>query len=124
MVESVIHEATMIANQLEQIRVLIQNTTNYPEGLWDREALPRLLRLGQIIQQEQALAYTMSNVDSVFRQRYPGYRPVSDWSQEYDTWTRTTLDTLRGTLNESSARPSPLRFCTIMSTTMPPPATA
>src|SRR5438270_5846575 len=28
-----------------------------------------------------------------------GYRPVTDWSREYDTWTRTTLDTLRGTLN-------------------------
>src|SRR5439155_26140633 len=23
----------------------------------------------------------------------------TDWSREYDTWTRTTLDTLRGTLN-------------------------
>jgi hypothetical protein len=42
MIESVINEATMIANQLEQIRVMIQNTTNYPEGIWDREALPRL----------------------------------------------------------------------------------
>src|SRR6185369_11992564 len=67
MIESVINEATMIANQLEQIRVLIQNTTNYPEGLWDGEALPRLLRLGQIIQQEQALSYTLGNVDSLFR---------------------------------------------------------
>lgn len=99
MIESVINEATMIANQLEQIRVMIQNTINYPEGLWDRDALPRLLRLGRIIEQEQALAYTMTNLDSVFRQRYPGYRPVTDWAREYDLWTRTTLDTLRGTLN-------------------------
>ena len=29
-----------------------------------------------------------------------------------------------GTLNDSSARPGPVRFCTIMSTTMPPAATA
>ena len=99
MIESVINEATMIANQLEQIRVLIQNTTNYPEGIWDREALPRLLRLGRIIEQEQTLAYTLSNVDGLFRERYPGYRPVTDWAREYDSWTRTTLDTLRGTLN-------------------------
>jgi len=41
----------------------------------------------------------MANVDGLFRQRYPGYRPVTDWSREYDTWTRTTLDTLRGALN-------------------------
>jgi P-type conjugative transfer protein TrbJ len=99
MIESVINEATMIANQLEQIRVLIQNTTNYPEGIWDRVALPRLLRLGRIIEQEQALSYTLGNVDSLFRQRFPGYRPVTDWAREYESWTRTTLDTLRGTLN-------------------------
>lgn len=99
MIESVINEATMIANQLEQIRVLIQNTTNYPDGVWDREALPRLLRLGRIIEQEQALAYTLANLDGRFRERYPGYRPVTDWAREYDSWTRTTLDTLRGTLN-------------------------
>ena len=41
----------------------------------------------------------MANVDGLFRQRYPGYRPVTDWSSEYELWTRTTLDTLRGTLN-------------------------
>ena len=33
MIESVLNEATMIAKQLEQIRVLIQNTTNYPDGI-------------------------------------------------------------------------------------------
>src|SRR5262249_17805951 len=99
MIESVINEATMIANQLDQIRVLIQNTTSFPEGIWDREALPRLLRLGQIIEQEQALAYTLSNVDSLFRERFPGYRSATDWTREYERWTRTTLDTLRGILN-------------------------
>jgi P-type conjugative transfer protein TrbJ len=99
LVESVINEATMIANQLEQLRVLIQNTVNDPAGVWDRDALPRLLRLGQIIDQEQAIAYGMANLDAVFRQRYPGYVPTTDWEKAYDTWTRTTLDTLRGTLN-------------------------
>src|SRR5438132_804897 len=31
--------------------------------------------------------------------RSPGSRAVTGWSREYDLWTRTTLDTLRGTLN-------------------------
>src|SRR5437762_9637905 len=99
MVESVINEVEMIANQVRQIENMIQNTRNYGQGTWDTEALPRLLRLGQVIDQEQAIAYSMANIDGLFRQRYPGYRPVTDWSREYDTWTRTTLDTLRGTLN-------------------------
>src|SRR2546426_7722994 len=99
MVESVINEVEMIANQVRQIENMVQNTRNYGRGIWDTEALPRLLRLGQVIDQEQAIAYSMGNIDGLFRQRYPGYRPVTDWSREYDTWTRTTLDTLRGTLN-------------------------
>ncbi len=98
-IESVINEIEMIANQVRQIENMVQNTRNYGRGVWDTEALPRLLRLGQVIDQDQAIAYTMANVDGLFRQRYPGYRAVTDWSREYDTWTRTTLDTLRGTLN-------------------------
>ena len=98
-IESVINEVEMIANQVKQIENMVKNTQNYGRGVWDTETLPRLLRLGQVIEQEQAIAYTMTNVDGLFRQRYPGYRPVADWSREYDAWTRTTLDTLRGAFN-------------------------
>jgi P-type conjugative transfer protein TrbJ len=96
-IESVINEVQMIANQVKQIENMVQNTAGY-RGVWDREALPRLIRLGQVIDQEQAIAYAMSGMDRVFRDRYPGYRPVTDWATAYDQWTRTTLDTLRGTL--------------------------
>ena len=96
-VESVINEVQMIANQVQQIENMVQNTSTY-SGVWDQEALPRLNRLGQIIEQEQAIAYAMAGMERVFRERYPGYRPVTDWATAYDQWTRTTLDTLRGTL--------------------------
>src|SRR3989440_4805160 len=96
-VESVINEVQMIANQIKQIENMVQNTSTY-SGVWDQDALPRLNRLGQIIEQEQAIAYSMAGMERVFRERYPGYRPVTDWATAYDQWTRTTLDTLRGTL--------------------------
>jgi P-type conjugative transfer protein TrbJ len=96
-VESVINEVQMISNQIKQIENMVQNTATYG-GVWDREALPRLIRLGQIIEQEQAIAYGMAGIDRVFRERYPGYRPITDWARTYDQWTRGTLDTLRGTL--------------------------
>jgi type IV secretion system protein TrbJ len=96
-IESVINEVEMIANQVKQIENLVQNTRGYA-GIWDQEALPRLMRLGQIIEQEQAIAYAMAGMDRVFRDKYPGYRPITDWAAAYDKWTRTTLDTLRGTL--------------------------
>jgi P-type conjugative transfer protein TrbJ len=96
-VESIINEVQMIANQVKQIENMVQNTRTIG-GVWDQEALPRLARLGQIIEQEQAIAYAMAGMDQIFRDRYPGYRPVTDWSTAYDKWTRTTLDTLRGTM--------------------------
>jgi P-type conjugative transfer protein TrbJ len=96
-IESVINEVQMIANQVKQIENLVQNTRSYA-GVWDQEALPRLMRLGQIIEQEQAIAYAMAGMDRVFRDKYPGYRPITDWAAAYDQWTRTTLDTLRGSL--------------------------
>jgi len=99
MIESVINEVEMIANQVRQLDNMIQNTRSFSRGVWDTDALPRLVRLGQVIAQEQAIAYSMANVDDLFRQRYPGYRPVTDWSSEYDSWARTTLDTLRATLD-------------------------
>src|SRR2546422_11592808 len=40
----------------------------------------------------------MAGMDRVVRERYPGYRPATDWPAVYDQWTRTTLDTLRGSL--------------------------
>ena len=67
MVESVVNEVEMIANQVRQIENMIQNTRNYGRGIWDAEALPRLVRLGQVIDQEQAIAYSMANIDGLFR---------------------------------------------------------
>src|SRR5437899_7743410 len=52
MVESVINEVEIIANQVRQIENMIQNTRNYGRGIWDTEALPRLTRLAQVIDQE------------------------------------------------------------------------
>src|SRR2546427_12906215 len=95
----------MIANQVRQIENMVQNTRNYGRGIFDTEALPRLVRLGQVIDQEQAIAYSMANVDGLFRQRYPGYRPVTDWSREDDTWNRTTLETPRGHPNSCPLPP-------------------
>ena len=88
---------------------MILNTQNFGRGVWDGEALPRLLRLGQIIEQEQAIAYTLSDLDGLSRQKYPGYRPITDWSREYDLWTRTTLDRSAARSAPSASTPRILR---------------
>src|SRR2546427_4547483 len=96
-VESVINEVQMIANQIKQIENMVQNTRTY-SGVWDQEGLPRLNRLGQIIEQEQAIAYAMAGMERGFRQRYPRYRPVTRWATPYYPSTRTPPDTPPGSL--------------------------
>jgi P-type conjugative transfer protein TrbJ len=100
-VAAVLQRVTIIAQQLEQLKNMIQNTRNFPSGSWETNALPRLLELGQMIDQGRAVAFQMDNLDAAFRQRWPGYVPPEDFNASYDLWTETTLDTIRGVLRSS-----------------------
>jgi type IV secretion system protein TrbJ len=91
----------MFSYVLEQLKNMIQNTENFPAGAWDAEALPKLLELGEIIQQGNAIAYRMADLDSAFRRRWPGYVPPDDFNASYGLWTTTTLDTIRGVVRSS-----------------------
>jgi P-type conjugative transfer protein TrbJ len=68
--------ATQITNQLQQIenqlkmyQNMLQNTASLPQRIWD-QAQQNIQQLAQLAQTGQGLAYSMSNVDSVFRQRF------------------------------------------------------
>ena len=100
-VEGVLQRITIIQHLLEQLENMIQNTENFPAGVWNSQALPRLLELGDTIQQGQAVAYTMADIDGAFRSRWPGYVPPEDFNASYDLWTRSTLDTIRGVLRST-----------------------
>ena len=56
-------------------------------------------QLAEVVQTGRALAYSMGNLDSEFRIRFPGYRPsAGTWFRDYKNWTDTGLDTMLGTL--------------------------
>ena len=101
LVVAVVQRVTIIAQQLEQLKNMIQNTENFSAGTWDAEALPKLLELGEIIQQGNAIAYRMSDLDAAFRRRWPGYVPPDDFNDSYGLWTTSTLDTMRGVLRST-----------------------
>jgi type IV secretion system protein TrbJ len=56
-----------------------------------------------VVRQGRALAYSMANLDAEFAARFKGfsYRP-EQWYQEYQEWSRTTLDTALGTLKAAN----------------------
>ncbi len=55
--------------------------------------------LAGIVQGGQALAYSLGNLDQLFRQTYPGYGYNSGaYYTQYRNWSQTSLDTTLGTL--------------------------
>lgn len=94
-----IQQVQMARTQIQQYQdmlrhgLTIQNQTFGP-------ILADLQRLGQTVQGGQALAYSMANLDAQFQQRFPGYQQPGGvpYSQQYQQWSRTALDTALGSL--------------------------
>ena len=61
-----------------------------------------LLNLGSLVQTGQALAFSLGNLDSSFRNAFPGFNnPGSPYFQQYQTWAQTSMDTTRSTLGST-----------------------
>jgi len=55
--------------------------------------------LAQVVQGGHALAYSLANLDTQFRNTYPGYAYNSaNYYQQYRLWSQTSLDTTLGVL--------------------------
>jgi P-type conjugative transfer protein TrbJ len=98
------NQAQQIENQLKMYQNMLQNTASLPQRVWD-QAQQNLQQLAQLAQTGQGLAYSMSNVDSVFRQRFSSYDAFrsqtlngNSFSQAYSSWSNTQRDTIASTL--------------------------
>jgi type IV secretion system protein TrbJ len=55
--------------------------------------------LHSVVQGGMSLAYSLANIDALFRTRFPGYGyNVTGYYQKYRTWSQTSLDTTLGAL--------------------------
>ena len=56
-----------------------------------------------VINEVQMIANQVKQIENLIQDTQNlgrgGYRSVTEWSREYDSWTRTTLDALRGVLS-------------------------
>jgi P-type conjugative transfer protein TrbJ len=98
MADSLVNEAQMIANQLQQYNDLLRQGKQITDGQWSN-IQDLLWQVESVARKGNAVAYTMDDLDGSFRQAYPGYQPPSDWNTDYRTWTEQGLDTIRGVLN-------------------------
>lgn len=97
---SLLKQAEQVENQLQMIQNQVKNLSGFKNLLWDNTS-QSLQQLANVVNQGQALSYSMQNLGSVFKEKYPGYVPEKDYSQAYQNWSQTALDTLQGTLQSA-----------------------
>ena len=97
-IESAISEAESAKNSLDQLTLAKRNFERFSDFQWN-SAAQDLQSLAGAIRTGNAIAYNMSNINNEFQQRFPGYKPTQNYSHDYQSWSSTAMDTIRGTLN-------------------------
>jgi P-type conjugative transfer protein TrbJ len=87
--------------QGEQLRAEIQALQKLPNPSW-REINGALGQMNALMQQGQALAYSLRTIDAEFRRTFPGVQAFRDYTREAGTQSQRTLATLRGALNAAN----------------------
>jgi P-type conjugative transfer protein TrbJ len=98
-------QVLMVENQLTQIANEVKHGLTIPNQLFGTVASD-IANLNQIVRTGQSLSYTMSNLDGNFRLRFPGYSSSTNYGQSYQTWSQTSLDSIRGALNAAGLQNS------------------
>ena len=93
-----LRQAAQLAEAVQQTRDMVKNSKVLPNQIYG-PVMSDLNALAAIVQGGQAISYSMANLDSVFKARFPGYgyQGTSYYSQ-YQTWSQTSLDTTLGAL--------------------------
>jgi len=89
--EQLANEINMYADMLKNSRTLSAHTFG--------AIMNDINALAGIVQGGRALAYSLGNLDQLFRQTYPGYGySAGVYYTQYRNWSQTSLDTTLGTL--------------------------
>jgi type IV secretion system protein TrbJ len=106
--QQITNQVQQIQNQLQMYQNMLQNTATLPTRIWG-QAQADLAQLMNLTQQGQSLAYGMSNIDQVFRQRFGTYDSFlgqnitgGSFSQAYSSWSATQRDTIASTLKTTN----------------------
>jgi P-type conjugative transfer protein TrbJ len=93
-----IRQGLQLETEIAMLATMLRNTKNLsPQKFGQIQA--DMNALAQIVQGGQALAYSLGNLDQLFRKTYPGYGTnPTVYYVNYQKWSQTTLDTTLGAL--------------------------
>lgn len=93
-----IRQGEQLANELKMYADMIKNSRLLPAHTFGA-IMNDINALAGIVQGGRALAYSLGNLDQLFRQTYPGYGyNAGTYYIRYRDWSQTSLDTTLGTL--------------------------
>jgi type IV secretion system protein TrbJ len=93
-----IRQGLQLENELAMYANMLRNTKNIPNQRFG-SIQADINALAQIVQGGQALAYSLGNLDQLFRSTYPGYGTTpTAYYADYQRWSQTSLDTTLGAL--------------------------
>jgi len=99
-VQQLTNEATQIYNQVQQLRDMANQASVRPAPTWG-EVQAWIDNLAVAARIGDSLVYNMPNIADQLQTQFPGYVSPTDWNTQYQQWSTTTLDTLRGTLRSA-----------------------
>ncbi|MEO8128748.1 MAG: P-type conjugative transfer protein TrbJ, partial [Bryobacteraceae bacterium] len=93
-----LRQGEQLANEIKMYEDMLRNVKPVP-GQTFGPISADINALANIVQGGQALAYSLGNLDAVFRRTYPGYGYKSNtYYTNYRNWSQTSLDTTVGAL--------------------------
>ncbi|MBL8209780.1 MAG: P-type conjugative transfer protein TrbJ [Bryobacterales bacterium] len=93
-----VRQGMQLQEEINQTIDMINNSKVLPNQIFGAISA-ELNSLHSIVQGGMSLAYSLANVDALFRNRFPGYGYNSTgYYVRYKTWSQTSLDTTLGAL--------------------------
>jgi P-type conjugative transfer protein TrbJ len=100
LIHQYLQQVQMLQNDFVRYANMVQNTRLLPNQLVG-PVLQDLNQLARVVEGGQALAYSMSNLNSQFANTFKGYSKAYNptaYYQNYANWSQTSLDTTFSTL--------------------------
>ena len=109
LVNQYIRQAEQLAEALKQTANMIKNSQLLPTQAFG-SVTSDINQLSQVVQGGSALAYSLANLDALYRQRFRGYAyNANAYYTGYRDWSQTSLDTTRSTMRAAGLQSDQLQ---------------
>ena len=93
------------SSQLQMYQSMVKNLVNIPKMTWGNIA-GDLAQVRNVVANGQHISYALQNADTVFMQRFPGYKPTTDYKGQYQAWSQGSMDGVRSAMNAAGVQSS------------------